>query len=284
MLSSGLATTTTATRHAILIRFTTIVTFTYRDGLTLLPSATGRAQRGNINPERRNMRRKAAATIVVLLWATNAHAMLRIVSYNIDDADQGNDNNITASYGGLPAVLQAIGQHHIGTNAQPIDVLGVEELNPTTLANLVNALNNIYGAGTYAYDPTNDPTTGAGTDGLIYNTHTIHVVSAAVIGTASGSGAARAPLRYLLRPIGYAPGAEFYMYVSHYKASSGFETRRNFEATEIRQNADALGPSAHIIYSGDFNLVGGRSEPAWATLTATGNGQAIDPTGAATWT
>jgi hypothetical protein len=71
--------------------------------------------------------------------------------------------------------------------------------------------------------------------------------------------------------------------VSHYKASAGFETRRNFEASEIRANADALGPDAHIIYSGDFNLVGGTSEPAWATLTASGNGQALDPTGTGTW-
>jgi hypothetical protein len=221
----------------------------------------------------------------LMLLATSAQsAGLRVVSYNIDCADQLSDDNITQSYAGLPTVLQAIGQHHIGTNVQQIDVLGVEELNPTTLSNLVTAMNNIYGAGTYAFDPTNDPTTGAGTDGLIYNTHTIQVVAAKVIGVASGSGAARAPLRYFLRPIGYGTAAEFYMYVSHYKASAGFETRRDFEATEIRQDADALGPAAHIIYSGDFNLVGGTSgEPAWGTLTAAGNGQAIDPTGATGW-
>jgi endonuclease/exonuclease/phosphatase family metal-dependent hydrolase len=225
----------------------------------------------------------AAIATSALLWAASAPAdTLRVVSYNIDDADQLSDDNITASFAGLPSVLQAIGQHHIGTNAQAIDVLGVEELNPTTLSNLVNAMNQ--GADTYAYDPLVGPTTGAGTDGLIYNKHTIQVVSATIIGTASTSGAPRAPMRYLLRPIGFGPAAEFYMYVSHYKASSGSEARRNFEAAEIRQDADALGPTAHIIYSGDFNLVGGRSEPAWSTLTAPGNGQAIDPTGAANWT
>ena len=133
---------------------------------------------------------------------------------------------------------------------------------------------------------TADPTTGGGTDGLIYNTHTVQVVSAAAIGTASTSGAARAPMRYLLQPVGYGSNADFYMYVSHYKASSGTTNmnRRNVEATEIRQDADALGASAHIIYSGDFNLTGGSSEPAWTTLTAAGNGQAHDPTGAAGWT
>ncbi len=224
-----------------------------------------------------------ASSPTPIAWASAG--TLRIVSYNVDCFDQGSDNNIIASYAGLPTVLQGIGDHHIGTNAQPIDVLGVEELTTTTLTNLVNALNTIYGAGTYAFDPTTDPNTGGGPDGLIYNTHTVQVLSAAAIGSASTSGAARAPMRYQIRPVGYGSDADFYMYVSHYKASSGTTNmnRRNVEATTIRQDADALGSSAHIIYSGDFNLTGGSSEPAWATLTAAGNGQAIDPTGATGW-
>ncbi len=224
-----------------------------------------------------------ASSPTPVAWASAG--TLRIVSYNVDCFDQGSDNNIIASYAGLPTVLQGIGEHHIGTNAQPIDVLGVEELTTTTLTNLVNALNTIYGAGTYAFDPTTDPNTGGGPDGLIYNTHTVQVISAAAIGSASTSGAARAPMRYQIRPVGYGSDADFYMYVSHYKASSGTTNmnRRNVEATTIRQDADALGSSAHIIYSGDFNLTGGSSEPAWATLTAAGNGQAIDPTGATGW-
>src|SRR6266404_180767 len=77
-----------------------------------------------------------AATVLILLATSAPATTLRVVSYNLDCADQGNDNNITASYAGLPTALQAIGQHHIGANAQPIDVLGVEELNSTTLTNL----------------------------------------------------------------------------------------------------------------------------------------------------
>jgi len=250
---------------------------------------SGGSHRSDLKFGTQDLKWIAIAAIVILACATSASAAtLRIVSYNIDDADQGNDNNITASYAGLPTVLQAIGQHHIGTNAQPIDVLGVEELNSTTLSNLVNALNSpsLYGAGTYAYDPTPDPNDGGGPDGLIYNTKTVQVVSAVAIGTANTSGAARDPMRYLLQPIGYGSNADFYMYVSHYKADSGSTnlSRRNVEATEIRQDADALGPNAHIIYSGDFNLTSGSSEPAWTTLTASGNGQAVDPTGAAGWT
>ena len=49
-------------------------------------------------------------------------ATLRIVSYNIDCADEGSDNNITGSTHSLPTVVQAIGLHHLGTNAQQMDV------------------------------------------------------------------------------------------------------------------------------------------------------------------
>src|SRR3982074_8929 len=79
-------------------------------------------------------------------------ARLRIVSYNLDCYDQSSDNNIIGSTHSLPTVIQGIGLHHIGSNAQPVDVLGVEELLSTTLSNLANQLNAIYGAGTYAFD------------------------------------------------------------------------------------------------------------------------------------
>lgn len=108
---------------------------------------------------------------------------LRVVSYNIDCADQGSDNNITGPTHSLPTVLQAIGLHHIGTNAQPVDVLGLEELRPTTLSNLTAQLNAIYGAGTYTFDGTPDPNTAGGPDGLIYNLQTVQVVSARALRT-----------------------------------------------------------------------------------------------------
>src|SRR5690349_19227386 len=85
---------------------------------------------------------------------------LRIASYNIDCADQSSDNNITGPTHSAPTVIQAMGLHHIGANAQPVDVLGLEELTSTTLANLVAQLNAVYGPGTYAFDPTTDPNTG----------------------------------------------------------------------------------------------------------------------------
>ena len=119
-----------------------------------------------------------AAGAFPMLTADAQTQTLRIVSYNIDCSDQDSDGNITNSMHSLPTVLQAIGLHHLGTNAQPMDVMSCEELNSTTLSNFCVQLNLIYGAGTYAFDPTLDPNTGGGPDGLIYRTNRVQVVSA----------------------------------------------------------------------------------------------------------
>src|SRR5580704_13135325 len=117
--------------------------------------------------------------------------------------------------------------------------MSVEELTSTTLANFVAQLNIIYGAGTYAFDPTTDPNTGGGPDGLIYRTNTVQVVSARALKTGQtvllGSnglytaahspgggvnGVTRAPMVYQLRPIGFGSTNDFYMYVSHARSTS----------------------------------------------------------------
>jgi hypothetical protein len=62
-----------------------------------------------------------AVVLGTAVWACGARGRtLRIVSYNIDCADRGSDGNITNSMHSLPTVVQAIGLHHLGTNAQPV--------------------------------------------------------------------------------------------------------------------------------------------------------------------
>lgn len=223
-----------------------------------------------------------------------ADGAIRVVTYNVQSSGLG----IVPPNPGFDTVMQAIGDHQLAGNAQPIDVLSLQELdgtqftpgNSATLPFIVSQLNAIYGPNVYAADNTKNPTTGGtggGPNGLVYNTTTIQMIQAKVVGSASGSGAPRAPMRYQLRPVGYGPEADFYIYVSHYKASSDTtsKNRRNVESTTIRADADALGPSAHIIYSGDFNFTSGRSETAYQTLIAAGPGQANDPANPAnTWT
>jgi endonuclease/exonuclease/phosphatase family metal-dependent hydrolase len=239
---------------------------------------------------------------------TAAATTLRIVTYNIDDDTGGSDQtDARTNMTDLGVILQAIGNEHLVDGAQPIDVLALNELHndgasiSSSLPAIVSVLNGIYGAGTYAYDTyvgTTDGTTlsGNGPNGLIYNTHTVQDLGAVGLTTeadgvtplVSGSAAPRQPIRYLLAPVGYGANADFYLYSSHYKSGSTSQTRRQLEADAIRANSDALGSSAHIIYTGDFNLTGSSTllasnEPAYLDLKATGNGQANDPGSLPNW-
>ncbi|HWB55259.1 MAG TPA: dockerin type I domain-containing protein [Tepidisphaeraceae bacterium] len=243
--------------------------------------------------------------MAILLAAAAARAQalistgtsLRIASYNIDDSDQGNNNNVSQ----IAAIIQGIGSHQINGSTQPVDVIGLEELLDTnnnsiistTLPALVNDLNSLYGAGTYAYVNVPDPTTGGtstnGPSGLIYNTHTVQIISTEILGykNTGADSIPRAPMRFEIRPIGYNSNADFYMYVSHAKSgsTSSDTSTRNAEATEIRADADALGPNAHILYTGDYNIYGDSSEPSYLTITGSGNGQGFDPADPTeTWT
>src|SRR5262249_48547258 len=132
----------------------------------------------------RNRRRNLVvlATLGAIPAALIAHdesawgaTTLRIVEYNIDSSDIGDHSNLPD----VTTVLHGIGLHHMAGNAQMPDVIGLTELldaspnnsSSTSLPALLTDLNNIYGAGAYAYDPTPDPTSGGtslnGPNGLI---------------------------------------------------------------------------------------------------------------------
>ena len=165
--------------------------------------------------QRHSLGTRLFLSLLLLLLISPAVALaetLRIVTYNIQ-ADTGGANGAIGgptAGPGLTTVLQAIGSESLNGNAQPIDVLALQELYKTpttTLQFIVGELNPIYGAGTYAYDTTNDPTdgnqlTGNGPSGLIYNTHTVVDLGAVAIGgTPSGSVQPRDPMRYTLEPV-----------------------------------------------------------------------------------
>jgi hypothetical protein len=235
---------------------------------------------------------------IALVVGTSMAKTLRIVSYNIDCADQGSDNNITGSAHTLSTVIQGIAEHHIETNVQMVDIVGCEELEGTTLSNFVFQLNAIYGAGTYAFDTTKDTNTGGGPDGLIYNTQTMQVVSArslrdgqTVLLQSDGTyvsahspggginGVTRSPMLYQLRPIGFGITNDFYMYVSHARSTSDDAQgdARYAEAQEVRSDAKYKLPAgAHILYSGDWNLFTGSNENAYKCLTGQITSDGID--------
>jgi hypothetical protein len=97
----------------------------------------------------------------------------------------------------------------------------------------------------------------------------------------SSSGEYREVMRYEFAPAGVTPSAanEFYVYVSHYKASTGTanEIARAGEAQIIRNNSAALPANARILYVGDYNPTGGSSETGYQTIIGPGINQGIDP-------
>lgn len=238
--------------------------------------------------------RAVVLTVAVVVGSSAfAATTLRVATYNID----ADTTDFATS--GLPpepylnTVLGAMNAVKLAGNAQPLDVLVLQELNGTaskTLDAIVNDLNSQPGVapGTYAYDTNvytqsgySPNTTGNGPSGLIYNTKTVKEVgSPHYVGTVSTSGQAREPVRYELQPVNYGPESAFYVYVDHYKAlgDSTSVDRRTVEAQAVRADADALPANSHILYAGDFNLTGGSNEQAYQTLLASGgNGQAFDP-------
>ena len=244
---------------------------------------------------------------------------LRIVSYNIE-ADFTNAVYPTWSSVGPPlpgliappsnpgavtngGVLEGIGEELVNGNAQPIDILALQETtsNPLTVAPIVSALNTFYSvAGMYSnssYQATEsfgDPTFGNGPNAVVFNTRAVQLLASTPVDPPGGtsqlgskssgrSGMYREVMRYKFAPAGVATNATniFYVYVSHYKSNAGsFANDTNSRAGEaaiVRGNMMTNLPAgARILHVGDFNT-GDASEPMYGILTAPGTNQLIDP-------
>src|SRR5438874_2089233 len=197
----------------------------------------------------------------------------RIADYNIA-------SSMSSPATGLDTILQGIGNEHLNGVTQPIDLLALEEIESqaTTAAAVTTLMNNLYGAGLYSHGTLDGGSSGSGTQGILYNTQKLQLLSEAAVGTVSTNGQPRQALRYKMHPIGYSSTADFYVYVSHYKANNDTtdEGRRLTEATAIRADADALGQGAQILYIGDYNMYFS-AETGYQKLLSSGNGQAFDP-------
>ena len=233
---------------------------------------------------------------------------LRIVTYNLQ-ADTG---TITTPRAGLVipsggsatngGVLEGIGEEIIaGDPAQPIDVLALNETtsNSTTVQPIVDALNTFYAyfgkTARYAmssYQALSTGGTGGGPSALVYNTNTVQLLASIGVGTPtgaepSGNGEYRQVVRYEFAPTGVTAGTnnEFYIYVSHYKASSGSanEADRLGEATIIRNDETSLPANSRVLYVGDYNPDNNSGEPGYQTICSNSapngvkQGQGVDP-------
>ncbi len=211
---------------------------------------------------------------IQVLSATSASS-LRIVSYNIASADAPGTPRT-----GLDTILQGIGSEVVAGLSRPIDLLAIQEVfsQSSTTQLVVNMLNSIYGAGFYARGSLNGGSTGAGTQGVVYNTQSLQLLGESVVGTASSGTQPRQTMRYQFRPVGGTASTEFYLYNSHWKANNDApsEAQRLNEAQAIRADADALGDGKNVIYVGDFNLYDG-ADASFQFMLGAGAGQAHDP-------
>ena len=214
----------------------------------------------------------------LLITASPAKAQLRVVTYNVANGS-GVGNDIVPRTG-MNTVLAAMGNDTAAGIARPIDILMLQEVDDvtTTVQDFTDIMNTTYGLGTYARGTVLNNSTVKLHQGVVYNTNTVTLIEEIAFGVSSGSKAARQPMRYKFRPVGYDHTADFYVYNSHYKANTqaASQDRRHYEAQIIRDNADALGQDAHIIYGGDYN-VQSSSEASYQELLSAGNGQAFDP-------
>lgn len=235
-----------------------------------------------MNRERRRFLWLAAlACAPVLCVAELTHAQLRVVSYN---TLTGENPGVQTARPQAATVLEAIGLQSVNGVAKPIDVLLLQEQYTTEIStqSFVDVLNGIYGAGTYARSALNAVTSDfqrrGGGPAMLYNTQTVQLIAETRFGTVNGSNQARSSMRYQLRPVGYGSSADFYAYSDHYKAgdTADDKTRRNIEAVAVRNNANAMGEGAHLIFAGDYNIQSS-GEAMFQTLVASGAGQANDP-------
>jgi len=99
------------------------------------------------------------------------------------------------------------------------------------------------------------------------------------------TGAGRNSDRWRLQLDGYdSPAASLWIYSSHLKAgSTGADATARLEGAQtLRADADALAPSAHVIFLGDFNF-SSSSEASYLHFLLMGPAQCIDPMGSGSW-
>ncbi|WP_145075770.1 endonuclease/exonuclease/phosphatase family protein [Poriferisphaera corsica] len=194
---------------------------------------------------------------------------LRVVNYNVLHGPSGSQE-----INDFSNIMQAIGSQNYNGITRAVDVLSLQETSNSSITAARNALNSVYGSGTYGSYITPQGKSGLW-NGVIYNTQTLNLLSSTQI---TSSQLTRNVARVHFDPINSVSNDDFYLYSMHLKAgnSSSDRSRRNDEVNVIRSNADALGSDANVIFSGDFNVYRS-SEAAYQRFLSSGNAKANDP-------
>ena len=215
--------------------------------------------------------RATAALVLVTLAAAGAAdaAALRVMDWNV-----GNQPRTAVQVAQLSTVVGYAGGLNLGDGARPVDLLALAETDATSSANVLGAVNTLYG-GRYASIVTGNDGGGDST-GFVYNTDALTLVGSRVI-----TGGLTHFSQVGTFSLNADPSQRVTAYAVHLKSgtASADRNRRTDEAALLRADADALGTAAlgNLIYLGDFNWQRS-SEGAWGNLTAGGGaGRGFDP-------
>ena len=233
--------------------------------------------------------RASALALLSLAMCTPAMASntLRIVDWNIEADIDG----ATTPLPGFNTVLQGMGNETIAGDAQPIDIMALEETtsNAITVQPILDDLNGDYSNANYQMSNVqgtvfeNIIDSGDGPNAIVYNAKTVTLLDSVGVGDPLGTnGEFRQVIRYEFQPVGGK--TPFYIYVSHMKSGAASSTAepgltdaqaRGDEAAFIRSDEATLPANASVLYMGDLNA--DLPEAEFTTFTAAGQGQAFDP-------
>jgi len=213
-----------------------------------------------------------ASAFVVALGAVTgtASAQFRVVSYNVANL-VGSDPDLETVF----AALRDDPDLDTGVIRAP-DVYVFQEVGSTDTSVLRTMLNDTAPDGILYNQATFTVQGGGGENALFFRSDTVSENRNGHRDITNHTGP-RATDRWQLELLG-APGTSVWVYGSHFKAGTdnSDEAARWSEAIAVRNDADSLGESAHILYCGDWNVYTG-GENAFRHFFEPGNGTAVDP-------
>lgn len=188
---------------------------------------------------------------------------LRIVSYNTANSPQNSSDQSLFS-----TVFSAIGLETMAGVTREIDLLVIQETDPTSLSLLESAMDSLYSQN---YTRSIGINSSGDYFGFLYNSDSLILLE-----TENVSGSyTRDPYRGLFRPTDAATdSADFHVFNVHLNASSA--STRQTEANGIRTELDALGSDENYLVIGDLNI-DSSNESSYQILTGSGTGQVFDP-------
>ena len=188
---------------------------------------------------------------------------LRIVSYNTANSPQNSSDQNQFS-----TIFSAIGLETMSGVTREIDLLVIQETDPSSLSLLESAMDSLYSQN---YTQSIGINSSGDYFGFLYNTETLTLLETENV----GGNYTRDPYRGLFRPNAAATdSADFHVFNVHLNASNA--SIRQTEANGIRAELDALGTDENYFVIGDLNI-DRSTESSYQILTGSGSGQVLDP-------